>query len=204
MADPNANAVNNIKAVVVGDGGVGKTCMLISYTKDAFPTEYVPTVFDNYTAKIMVDGKPINLGLWDTAGQNQYDSLRALSYPSSNIFLCCFAVCDPESLKNALEKWIPELNYNAPHVPILLVGTKMDEREDKEKLEALRGQGKSPITKSDGEKVAKEHDCYKYVECSALTQDGLKGVFDEAIRAVLINRQKPKKTKKKGKTCTLL
>ena len=194
--------MQNIKCVVVGDGAVGKTCLLISYTTNAFPGEYIPTVFDNYSANVMVDGKPINLGLWDTAGQEDYDRLRPLSYPQTDVFLVCFSVVSPSSFENVKTKWYPEIQHHASGVPFILVGTKIDLREDPTALRRLQEKRQSPISTADGQSLAAELGSFRYLECSALTQQGLKQVFDESIRCVLEAHARPKK--RKGAVCNIL
>mmetsp|Transcript_44779 Transcript_44779/g.112885 ORF Transcript_44779/g.112885 Transcript_44779/m.112885 type:complete len:203 (-) Transcript_44779:144-752(-) len=196
-----------VKCVVVGDGAVGKTCMLISYTEGKFPKEYVPTVFDNYEASILVEGKEVKFSLWDTAGEEGYARIRTLSYPKTDIFLLCFSVVNHPSFINVKDRWHVEIKHHCPHVPIILVGTKIDLREDSDTLEDLSKAGKKPITPEEAEEMVKELGLLKYLECSALTREGLKNVFDEALTSVVCQAPKTKagdnKPKKKF-ACVLL
>ena len=182
-----------MKCVVVGDGAVGKTSMLISFTTNSFPGEHVPTVFDNYTANLMLDGKLVNLALWDTAGQESYDRIRPLSYPDTDIFIIAFSLVYRDSYCNVQSKWHPEITHHTPHAPILLVGTKLDLRDDPSH--------KNSITYTEGMDLQKRIGAERYFECSALTRTGLQQIFEEACRIVL-HPGTPKK--KKSKMCLLL
>lgn len=167
-----------IKLVAVGDGAVGKTCLLMSYAYNKFPVDYVPTVFDNYSIDLLLDGRQVRLGLWDTAGQEDYDLLRPLSYQTTDIFLVCFSLVRRGSLSNVELKWIPELRYHSKKVPILLVGLQKDLR-DEDKT------GQESVPYQYAKTVAAKVGAVAYLECSAKTMEGVHNVFNEAMRAVV-------------------
>jgi len=179
----NIAGATRIKLVVVGDGAVGKTSLLISYATKKFPTEYVPTVFENYTAQMKRGEENILLHLWDTAGQEDYDRLRPLSYPGADVVLLCFALVTRDSLEAIREKWFPEVNHYVPNIPHILVGTKVDLRDSK--TADPHTSEYDPITTKEGEEMAAEIKAAKYLEVSAKTRDGLDKVFKVAVDLVL-------------------
>ena len=180
--------MRSIKCVVCGDGEVGKSGLIITYTTGTFPEGYIPTIFDNYSQVISLDGVDVELALWDTAGQDEYARLRTLSYADANIFLICFSLVSPCSLENVRDKWVPELNHHAGHVPKILVGTKEDLREDPETLEKMardnsKVENKKPVTTSFGQAIAKKLKLDAYFEVSAFTnKEALNEVFEKAAR----------------------
>lgn len=190
------------KLVIVGDGACGKTCLLIVFSKGTFPEVYVPTVFENYVADVEVDGKHVELALWDTAGQEDYDRLRPLSYPDSHVILICFAIDSPDSLDNVQEKWISEVLHFCQGLPIILVGCKKDLRYDAKTTEELRKTSQKPVSPEEGEEIRKKIGAYKYLECSARTNEGVREVFEHATRAALMSRSG--KTKKGRGKCRIL
>ena len=186
------------KLVIVGDGACGKTCLLIVFSKDQFPEVYVPTVFENYVADIEVDGKQVELALWDTAGQEDYDRLRPLSYPDTDVILMCFSIDAPDSLDNIPEKWTPEVKHFCPNVPIILVGNKKDIRNDEAIRRELSRMKQEPVKPEQGKVMSDTIGAFAYLECSAKTKEGVREVFEMATRAALQVK------KKKGRKCVLL
>jgi len=170
------------KLVIVGDGACGKTSLLCCFALGEFPKEYQPTIFENYVAEIRLDGKPVQLALWDTAGQEEYERLRPLSYSKSHVILIAFAIDVPDSLENVTVKWIEEVrSICGPQVPVLLVGCKAD----------LRPPPDSPnmdqfVSRQEAEQVASEIGARAYKECSALKIEGVDDVFEAATRASML------------------
>ncbi|MCJ1291830.1 Rho GTPase [Xylographa carneopallida] len=174
------------KFVVVGDGGCGKTCMLISYSQGYFPEKYVPTVFENYITHKphRPSGKTVELALWDTAGQEEYDRLRPLSYPETDLLFVCFAIDCPNSLENVMDKWYPEVLHFCPTTPIILVGLKSDLRTKRTCIDLLRTQGLTPVTPEQGQAVARRMSA-TYMECSSKEMKGVEEVFELAINTAV-------------------
>lgn len=184
---------------------MGKTCLLISYTTNRFPTDYVPTVFDNYSVSVMIGDQPTNVCIFDTAGQEDYDRLRPLSYPQTDIFLICFSVVSPDSFENVREKWIPEIRKDCPRAPFILVGTQSDLRGDRDRLASLERRGLRPVSASDAERLVREDKnavCYR--ECSAKTGKNVKDVFDEALLTVVAPPSSSASGKSSSKMCSVV
>lgn len=193
---------SKIKCVVVGDSKVGKTCMTIAYITDKFPIDNVPNVLDNHAVTVMVGDESYLLGLFDTATHETYDRLRPLTYTHTDVFLACFNIASPASLDAVREKWFPEVQYHCPGIPCLVVGTQVDLRDDPGVVKSLAKKGLAPVSFEEGEELAMELGAARYVECSAVTKEGLRDVFDEAIIAAL--EPPPEDSKKKRRRCTVL
>ncbi|CCH59024.1 hypothetical protein TBLA_0B01800 [Henningerozyma blattae CBS 6284] len=172
------------KLVIIGDGACGKTSLLHVFTLGTFPENYHPTVFENYVTDCRVDGIKVSLTLWDTAGQEEYERLRPYSYTNADIILIGFAVNDQESLENAKGKWIDEVLRYCPGARILLVGLKKDLRKDVMNKDQL-------VKIEDAQQVAKIIGAKKYLECSALTGEGVDDVFELATRSSLLVTEDP-------------
>ena len=181
------------RCVVVGDGYSGKTSLLMQYANNTFPSDYAPTVFDNFAVNVDFEGQPVNLALWDTAGQHEYARIRPLSYPLTDIFLICFAIDNPASLNNVMSMWYPEVAHHMPGAPIVLVGLKSDVRDVSSRLPT--------VAYTDALKVSKEMGAAAYVECSAKLGKNVDKVFETVLRTLT---HRSNRTSARKHTCTII
>ncbi|KAI1503813.1 Rho2 GTPase [Biscogniauxia marginata] len=204
MASSNPQNVIRRKLVIIGDGACGKTSLLSVFTLGYFPTHYIPTVFENYVTDCRVDGKSVQLALWDTAGQEDYERLRPLAYSKAHVLLIGFSIDSPDSLDNVKHKvnrnphpssitlipWVEEATERCPGVPIILVGLKKDLRDDPVAIEEMRKKSLKFVTERQGDSAAQEIGARKYLECSSLSGEGVDDVFEAATRAALLTFEK--------------
>ncbi|KAJ7304490.1 hypothetical protein JRQ81_012057 [Phrynocephalus forsythii] len=183
--------LRSLECVLLGDGAVGKTSLALSYSTNGFPARYVPTALDRFSAVVQVDGTPIRLQLSDTAGQDEFDTLRRVCYPKADVILLCFSVVAPTSFQNVADKWYPEVRRHCPATPVLLVGTQSDLRQDVKVLIALSRRREKPVPSAAARALSVKLGLVGYLECSALTQHNLKEVFDTAIAAGLRRAERP-------------
>ncbi|CAF0889149.1 unnamed protein product [Didymodactylos carnosus] len=183
-----SSTIDEIKVVVIGDGYTGKTTLCVVYKDGQYPQDpYVPTIFENYAATVTLFNKKWILNLFDSAGQEEYDQLRIMAYPNTDVFILCFSVVDPDSYANILSKWIPELNRYSSKVPVILVGTKIDLRSDLTTLEQLTKKQQKPITQNQGEYLARLCSAKRYIECSSMLNFNVRDVFDQAVHAHMMH-----------------
>lgn len=169
-----------IKLVCVGDGGIGKTSLLMVYRDKVFPEAYVPTVFENYRCKVTVEGQEISVQMWDTAGQEELENIRTLSYSSTDIFMVCFAVNERSSYDNIPSKWLDEMLEHVSSPVMMIIGLKTD----------LRDSDPGCLSPEDGKALAQQVGAVDYCECSAKNNVGVKEVFDKAILSAYERRTK--------------
>lgn len=192
------------KLLAVGDGAVGKTSVLLSFTSNTHYNEYTPTVFDTYNAVTMFQDKPVSLAIFDSAGQEDYANLRPLSYPGTDCFLLCFSLVSQTSLSNVKSVWVPELKKHCPDTPIILVGTKSDLRTDQQYLAEMSKRGLETVSTQQGQMLCNEIGAAAYVECSAMTQENLKAVFDQALLAWTKHREEMRKKRQQKDCCNVM
>ena len=161
----------SFKIIIVGDSGVGKSCLSIKASRNYFEDFYSPTVgFEFLTFNVKIEDQNIKLQIWDTCGQEVYRSLISSFYRSASLAIIVYSIDNEESFNN-IEKWLNDIKtQSSPDVKIFLIGNKAD-LDDKRK-----------ITREQGEKFSNEHKISFFTETSAKTGLNVQNVFIQAAK----------------------
>ena len=173
LANTSADFDLNFKIIVLGDSGVGKSCLTNRAIRDNFQENFSPTIgFEFFTFIVKIEDKIIKLQIWDTCGQEMYCSLISNFYHNSSLAFIVYSVADKESFKN-VEVWYNEIREKSnPDVKIFLVGNKIDLDESRE------------VQKEEGQNFADFYNFNKFVETSAKSGFNAQNIFIEAAKVL--------------------
>ena len=126
--------VSTLKILTLGDASVGKTCILLRFAENEFPTSTMPTIGIEYKSKtIKINNHPLKLQIWDTAGQERYHKILASTfYRRANGIVLVYDITNPDSF-NHVDNWMKQIRQKAdPNIEVVLVGNKQDLVEEHE------------------------------------------------------------------------
>eukprot|EP01091_Cochliopodium_minus_P010941 TRINITY_DN3011_c0_g1_i2.p1 TRINITY_DN3011_c0_g1~~TRINITY_DN3011_c0_g1_i2.p1 ORF type:complete len:205 (-),score=45.17 TRINITY_DN3011_c0_g1_i2:83-697(-) len=191
-----------LKCVIVGDAAVGKTKLILELIK---PNSYEEvsnhSTWETYNKNLDVDGRQFNVMIQDTGSQDEFANTRSKYYHNAQIILICFSLISSPSFQSVEQKWIKEIKNTNPNVPILLIGTKLDLRNNEKMVERLKDKNMHPISGSEGLETCKKIVALGYFEISVEEdKNALQKVFTDAIKLVF----DPPSTKKKKKKLNCL
>lgn len=204
-----------IKVTLVGDSGVGKTCILMTLLNNKFPDEEAPSLYENCSTlkagrdgsfevpyNMNISGTEVKLGLTDTIGTDKYRRFREIFSVNTDMFLVCFSVTDPETFENVKNNWLTEIKLLTPRAPFILVGTKSDLRDNEEYLKESK---KTPISIQQGIKMGKTFGAKAYVECSSISNIGIQELFDTVVMVLYpeLFQKNDEEAKKDKRFCTI-
>ena len=181
LSDDSPSFDLSFKIIIVGDQGVGKSCLAIKASRNYFEDFYSPTVgFEFVSFNVKVQEKIIKLQIWDTCGQEVYRSLISSFFRSASLAIIVYSI-DTEDSFNNIEKWLNDIKTQSnPDIKIFLIGNKAD-LEDKRRL-----------TKEQGEQLCKDHKLAFFMETSAKTGFNVQNVFIQVAKELYLQHEEIK------------
>ena len=173
--------------MLIGDDAAGKSEIITKYILEKSAKVCI-LFFPKYYLSVEVDGKPVKLVISNIPAGDGFDKMRQHFYRDADAFLVCFSIASLASFSNISDKWIPEIQDHCPKTPLILAGTECNLRCDEKTISDLKKTGIAPITYKAGSQLAKEINASMYLECSAITDEGVNELFEELIRIALTVR----------------
>ena len=173
------------RIVLIGDVGVGKTSLLLTYLNENFPVDYIPSINDTFIEKQSFHNKLYEIEVVDTLGKINLDFDKWVEkYSNADLYFLCFSVIDPVSLDN-IHKWIEEIDSREYDPKYLLIGLKIDLRTNDSIINSLRQQNLQTVTSEQAYEKAKEINAVDYLECSALNGIGIQSIFNVGFDQII-------------------